>query len=164
MLNAASLPNDIDSLKQLVLQQQALLASRDVLIERLRLELARLKRARFGRSSEQLDAQIAQLEFTLEELEASAAPAMLPAMPITQEPSSTPSKPVRKPLPDHLPREIIVHQGSCSCAECGSELAVLGEDVSEVLEYVPACFKVIRHVRPKFSCPKCQSITQAPAP
>jgi transposase len=71
---------------------------------------------------------------------------------------------VRRPLPAHLPRESIVHQGSCNCAECGSALALLGEDVSEVLEYVPAYFKVIRHVRPKFSCPKCQSVTQAAAP
>jgi transposase len=173
VLSAASLPDDIDSLKRLILKQHAVieaahadLLSRDILIERLKIELARLKRARFGRSCEQLDTQIAQLELTLEELEASAmqiaAPGTAPASPIA--PPIERVKPVRKSLPAHLPRESIVHHSACHCPECGSALARLGEDVSEVLEYVPSHFKVLRHVRPKLSCPKCQSITQAPAP
>lgn len=162
MPNTPPLPNDVESLKQLVIEQRVLLASRDVLIEKLRIELLRLKRMQFGRSSEQLDTQIAQLELTLEELEASetqlAAPLAAPAEPVERTP------PVRKPLPAHLPRQSVVHQGSCTCPECGSELKRLGEDVSEVLEYVPSHFKVIRHVRPKLSCAHCQTIVQAPAP
>jgi transposase len=172
VLNAASLPDDIDRLKQLVLRQHALievahaqLLSRDVLIEKLKIELVRLKRARFGRSSERLDTQIAQLELTLEELEASDRQIALPgAEPI---PSNTPLievKPVRKSLPAHLPRERIVHQAACDCPTCGGQLKALGEDVSEMLEYVPSHFKVLRHVRPKLSCAKCQSITQSAAP
>jgi transposase len=165
----ASLPDDIHALKQLVLEQRALLAeqeeqllSRDVLIEKLRIELLRLKRMRFGRSSEQLDEKIAQLELTLEELEASQTQIASPA-PISEErPERT--KPVRKALPSHLPRESVVHAPACSCETCGGDLERLGEDVSEVLEYVPSHFKVIRHVRPKFACSKCQSITQSPAP
>jgi transposase len=155
------LPEDIDSLKRLVREQQALLLSRDLEIEQLKLQLARLRRMQFGRSSEQLDAQIAQLELTLEDLEASEA-----ALPLSI--SATPRvervKPVRRPLPEHLPREEQVHQPTCDCPQCGGELKVLGEDVSEVLEYVPSRFKVIRHVRPKLACASCQTIVQVPAP
>jgi transposase len=169
----ASIPNDIHALKQLVIEQRALLAakdeqllSRDVLIEKLKIELLRLKRMRFGRSSEQLDAKIAQLELTLEELEASQIQIAAPAAPIIEERTeqSERIKPVRKALPSHLPRESVVHEPACACTQCGGELKRLGEDVSEVLEYVPSHFKVIRHVRPKFACAKCQSITQSAAP
>jgi transposase len=134
-----------------------------VLIEQLKLQLARLKKMKFGRSSEQLDAQIAQLELSLEELEANAATAAPPEVPA----SARESKPARKPLPDHLPREPHVHEpatGSCHCPECGGMLRALGEDSSEVLEYVPEHWKVIKHVRPKYSCSACQKIVQANAP
>jgi transposase len=155
------LPEDIDSLKRLVREQQALLLSRDLEIEQLKLQLARLRRMQFGRSSEQLDAQIAQLELTLEDLEASEA-----ALPLSgvATPRIERVKPVRRPLPEHLPREEQVHQPACDCPQCGGELKVLGEDVSEVLEYVPSRFKVIRHVRPKLACSSCQTIVQLPAP
>ena len=63
MPRPAPLPSDVESLQRLVREQQAQLLSRDVLIEQLKLQLARLKKMKFGRSSEQLDAQIAQLEF-----------------------------------------------------------------------------------------------------
>ena len=63
---------------------------------------------------------------------------------------------VPRALPEHLPREIMVHApASCSCPECGAAMRELGEDVSEVLDYVPGHFKVIRHVRPKLACAKC---------
>jgi hypothetical protein len=137
--------------KRLVLEQQAKLLSRDVLIEQLKMQLARLKRMRFGRSSEQLDAKIGQLELTLEELEANRSQIVPPATAITEErPERT--KPVRKALPSHLPRESIEHAPACSCESCGGKLERLGADVSELLEYVPSHFKVIRHVRPKFAC------------
>jgi transposase len=157
------LPNDIQSLQRLVIETQAALASAQATIEQLRLTLVRLKRARFGRSSEQLDQQIAQLQLTLEELEATEA----------ASPSPTPlahraERPVRRPLPAHLPRETTVHaplpDNACTCPACGGTLRALGEDVAEVLEYVPARFKVIRHVRPKLSCSCCQTIVQAAAP
>src|SRR5665213_801469 len=119
MPRPAPLPSDVESLQRLVREQQAQLLSRDVLIEQLKLQLARLKRMKFGRSSEQLDAQIAQLEFSLEELEANAAAAPAPEAPA----GTTISRPGRRPLPDHLPREPRVHEpptGACSCPECGS--------------------------------------------
>ncbi|WP_232925695.1 IS66 family transposase zinc-finger binding domain-containing protein, partial [Pseudomonas veronii] len=70
----------------------------------------------------------------------------------------------RKPLPEHLPRETHVHQPESQCTGCGGKLRYLGEDVSEVLEYVPARFKVICHVRPKWVCRCCEHIAQVPAP
>ena len=157
-----NLPDDIASLKQLILEQRALLLSRQVEIDKLKVQLARLRRLHFGRSSEQLDHSIEQLELSLEELEASET--MLAHTARTQPPSATSPAPVRRPLPAHLPREEIVHTPSCICPECGGELRRLGEDVSEILERVPAQFKVVRRVRVKLSCARCQSIVQAPAP
>ncbi|MBM0108944.1 IS66 family transposase zinc-finger binding domain-containing protein, partial [Steroidobacter sp. S1-65] len=143
-----SLPNDVESLKQLlhaardqVQSLSAQLHSRNVLIEQLKLQLAKLKRLKFGRSSEQLDAQIAQLELSLEELEANAA-----ATPnVADSTSQGATKPVRQALPEQLPREAHVHEpasGTCECPKCGGKLRAIGEDVSEVLEYVPQHWKV----------------------
>ena len=164
------LPDDIGSLKQLIIEQRTIIATaqaglleRDLLIEKLRIELARLKRMQFGRSSEQLDQQIAQLELSLEELEASEAQIATPVLPAVDAPPERP-RPVRRPLPEHLPRETFVHATACRCTACGGELRPLGEDIAEILEYLPGRFKVIRHVRPKFSCAACQTILQAPAP
>jgi len=156
-----SLPTDIESLQRLVIAQQAALLSRDVQIEKLKIELARLKRMQFGRSSEQLGQTIAQLELSLEELEASASEIVVPifAAPAIERP-----KPARRALPQSLPRETVLHEAPCSCPACGGALRSFGEDVAEILEYVPSRFKVIRHVRPKFSCANCQHIVQAAAP
>lgn len=171
MPRAPSLPNDVESLKKLLLAANdkvqslsAQLRSREVLIEQLKLQLARLKRMKFGRSSEQLDAQIAQLELSLEELEANAAQAPVAEEYAVVEPAV---KPTRQVLPAHLPRELHVHEpatGVCNCPKCGSALRAMGEDVSEVLEYVPEHWKVHRHVRPKYACAGCQNIVQAHAP
>jgi transposase len=71
---------------------------------------------------------------------------------------------VRKPLPEHLPRETVEHAPAvCCCPDCGGALKTLGEDVAEILEFVPEHFKVIRHVRPKLACTACDAIVQAPA-
>ena len=129
-------------------------------IEKLKLEIARLRRMQFGRSSEQLSGRIEQLELMVEEFEASAA-AQTPVTPARSTPAT---KPVRKPLPAHLPREAVMHAPEPSCPDCGTTMQRIGEDVSEMLEYVPARFKVIRHIRPKLSCGCCQRIVQLPAP
>ena len=154
------LPNDVALLKQIIEELQVNLVTRKVEIEQLRLELAKLKRLKFGRSSERLDARIAQLELTLEELEVSAAPVVSTVTAVLPERL----KPVRRPLPEALPRETITHAAACQCPACGGALRLVGEDVAEVLEYVPSRFKVIRHVRPKFACGGCQTIVQADAP
>ena len=141
---------------------QSALRSRDLEVEHLKLMLAKLRRTQFGRSSEQLDERIHQLELSIEELEASVEQDG-PAVPA---PERLTDKPARKPLPAHLVREPIVHAAApdCTCPACGGTLRPLGEDVSEVLEYVREHFKVIRHVRPKLSCATCSHIVQAPAP
>jgi transposase len=71
----------------------------------------------------------------------------------------------RKPLPEHLPRDTVVHVPSAdACPECGGTLKEIGADVAEQIEYVPQSWRVIRHVRPKFSCACCQTLVQASAP
>ena len=138
--------------------------------EQLKARLARLLRERFGASSEKLRGSIEQLELILEDLEAQIAetapaepePPAPPIAPAT--PEKTRKKPVRKPLPDSLPREVVEHPAPCACPQCGGRLRPLGQDVTEVLEYRPGSFHVIRHVRPKLSCDACESIAQPPAP
>ena len=161
------LPNDIEALKTLVRAQAAAieasnaeLRTKDLRIGQLLAQLARLRRMQFGRSSEKLDRDIEQLELLLDDLRENGAATEAPSPP---DPDAA-QKPCRRPLPQHLPREEIVHVDSCACPRCGGELRRLGEDVTEVLEHVPASFKVIRHVRPKFSCRKCEAIVQAPMP
>jgi transposase len=160
MQGMSDLPDDVEILKQIVIEQRARLLSNSLQIEQLKLQLSKLRRMQFGRSSEQIDQRIAQLELTLEDLEmreATTAPKLAAIVPQR-------SRPVRRPLPESLPRETLIHATACQCPECGTEMNALGEDVAEMLEYVPSHFKVIRHVRPKRSCPKCQKIVQADAP
>lgn len=154
---------DADALRSLVLAQHEELTSRATEIDNELLVL-KLKRMQFGRKSEKLDKQIGQLELRLEDLEAhSAAQASCKPGPL---PSATPAnKPARRPLPEQLPRETETYTPKQkACPDCGGQLSLLGEDVSEVLEYVPARFKVIRQVRPKLSCNGCERILQEPAP
>jgi transposase len=151
---------DAESLKALVLAQQTE-------IENLNLLVLKLKRMHFGPRSEKRDAEIGQLELRLEDLETSqAAVEPLPARMATAAVSQTVAKkPVRRPLPAELPREVeTIAPRQEACPDCGGTLRPLGEDVAEVLEYVPARFKVIRTVRPKLSCACCSRIVQAPAP
>jgi transposase len=163
-----SLPSNPDELRALTTSLQAEVYHKTLMIEKLRHELAAMRRARFGRSSEKLD----QLELMLTELAESAAGNITRVEPNDQlMPSSGDAiKPRsklnnRKPLPDHLPREVIRHETVCSCPVCGgTKLTQIGEDEREVLEYVPSHFKVQLHVRPKMSCRSCEKITQAPMP
>lgn len=159
-----SLP--LDALKALILAQHERLLSWESEIAHLKLLIAKLQRMQFGRKSEKLTRQIEQLELRLEELQSNQEKAS------SSESNSaaasiliTPAKTARRALPDHLPRETQRHETKESaCPGCGGELRKLGEDVSEMLEYVPDSFKVIRHVRPKLTCSKCDQIVQAPAP
>jgi len=108
-------------------------------IEKLRFQIAKLRRMQFGRSSERVTRQIEQLELQLEELEtgeaedAARTQASEPAVPIAVR-----AKPKRKPLPDHLPRQEMLHQpadnGACICPACGGGMSKLGEDITEVLD------------------------------
>ena len=152
---------DRETLAALVLAQQEKLLSRDSEIEHLKLIIAKLRRMMFGTKSEKITREIEQLELKLEELEVRKAE-RAEAGPGSEPPRQRPS---RQPLPEHLPREVHVHMPDRdTCTACGGGLSKLGEDVSEMLEYVPASFKVIRHVRPKLCCTKCDVIHEAPAP
>lgn len=167
---AHDLPNDPEELRLLLLasrQQvsdlEARLQSRDTELHHLRLQLIKLRRMQFGRSSEKLNKEIAQLELKLEELETEQAL----ETPLTEQreaPAKTKRQPKRKPLPDHLPRETVVHEAPCTCPGCGGELTSIGTDTTEELEYIPARFKVIVHEREKFACGGCEQIVQAPMP
>ncbi len=162
-----SLPDDVETLKRLLSERDAKLAAAEqqtlylrACIEKLELQIARLKRMQFGRSSERMAQQIEQLELLVEELEACQAQAK-PASPMRSEPKVVP---LRRSLPAHLPRETVVHEPDSNCPDCGSTMKRLGEDVAEMLEYVPAHWKVLRHVRPKYACRCCERIVQVAAP
>ena len=120
----------------------------------------------FGRRSEKLERQIEQLELQLDELAtASAEPPAASPTPGATAPSTSGRKPARRPLPGHLPRQKrTILPKETACPDCGGELKALGEDVSEILEYVPAHFQVIQQVRPKLACTHCDKIVQAQAP
>jgi transposase len=160
-VDLAALPTDVDALHGLVHALVGELKARELRVEQLEARIARLQRLQFGRSSEKRTQEIEQLQLALDDLheEMGAASAERPAAL-----RRVLDKPVRRPLPDHLPRQEIVHAVACACPRCGGILRKLGEEVTEVLDYVPASFKVIRHVRPKFSCRTCEAITIAPMP
>jgi transposase len=150
-----------------LLSKDEQLISRDNEIEHLKLLIAKLRRMQFGRKSEKLDRQIEQLELRLDELQATQAESTAARhTPAAVAPAANVAvKPARKPLPEHLPREVRKYSPKQeACPDCGGELKHLGEDVSEILEYVPARFKVIRQVRPKLACACCERIVQAEAP
>lgn len=148
-IDLANLPTDTEALQALVRSLAGDVKSKGLLIEQLKAQIARLKRMQFGKSSEKIDHEIEQLELQLDELQedegnaAAKSPAILQAL--TTEISE---KPYRKPLPDHLPREEEVHEPSCTCPNCGGAMRKLGEDVTEILEYVPSSFKSLPRRRP----------------
>lgn len=139
-----------------------------LMVDKLKLQLLRRMRAEFGTSSEQLAAQATLID----------SEAVLPAPPVaaTAQPAAANAPAIDRSLPAHLPRQAQEHRPEatathhdsagqpCGCASCGGRLRQIGQDVSEQLEYVPAHFKVIRHVRPKLACVSCQTIFQAAAP
>src|SRR5271166_5501496 len=182
-LDPAALPKNVIALRTLLLHREDehaaelqqhvadLIAARNGLQEQvlrneqLKLRLARLLRERFGVSSEKLRSEIEQLELLLGESEEQVAEATPPE---PDEPATESEvqrrQPARKPLPATLPRDVVEHAAPCACPKCGGTLRPLGEDVTEVLDYVPGSFRVTRHVRPKLSCRRCEAIAQAPAP
>lgn len=151
--------------------QASQLKHQSATIDKLKFELARLKRWRFGAASEalgseqialwetELDGDIAAAEARLGELAgATGAP---------ETPPNTPPKtpPKRKPLPDGLLRVEQRHElASCTCPDCGLGLTPMGEEITEQLDIIPAHFFVRRHIRPKYSCRHCETVHTAPLP
>ena len=159
-----STPLTIDALLRVIAERDAEVALLKHMVDKLKLQLARRVREQYGRSSEQLDAQLTLIT--------GEAPKVAEASAV-QPPKTQPRKPRRaqRKLPEHLPRETRVHHpkgyaadAPCACSGCGGKLRQIGEDVAEQLEYVPGHFKVIRHVRPKLACVRCEGIFQAMAP
>jgi len=152
-------------LSYIVQEQDAVTAQAE--IAKLRFQLARYRRAEFGRSSEKLAREADQLELAIETLEADQAERLAAASPVVAaaiEATTEAQKPARRPLPEPLPREDVIHSAPCACPTCGGALRRVGEDVTETLDYVPGRFKVIRHVRAKLSCRACDTVVAAPAP
>ena len=163
MTNAVSDHKEVARLKAELAEARAELTGARLLIEQLKSQLAVLRRMQFGRSSEKLNAEIQQLELLLEDLEEGEAERIAPTTATAG--TSQRRHPARKPLPDHLPREDVIHHPGDACPCCGgTRLSKLGDDVTEVLERIPAKLKVIRHIRPRLSCRSCETIIQAPAP
>ena len=186
------LPNDIEEMKQLFLAQaanlekltadlaaasaelaaaRAGLMSNAIEIEKLKFQLAKLRRQKYGSSSERIEREIAQLELRLEELEATKAEAeakaeaAAPATPTTTDTAPAKSKKPRRKFPEKLPRTTVVHEPqACATPGCDGVLRKVSEDVTEILKYIPGRFEVERHVRPTMSCRKCETMVQAPMP
>jgi len=154
-----------------LVQARAWASCTEAMIRELKLEIAKLRRDKYGISSERRARLIDQLELQLEEMEAAATEDALAAEQAAVEDTTstvrafTRRKPVRKPFPEHLPRERVVIAAPTSCACCGSDRIVkMGEDITETLEVIPRQWKVIQTVREKFTCRACEKISQPPAP
>src|SRR5580700_6781356 len=134
-----------------------------------RLQIEKLTRQLYGHHSERAGRLIDQIELAFEELESSASEDEIAAeravAKTTNVVAFTRRRPARQPFPEHLPRERVVEPGPAACQCCGStRLRKLGEDITETLEVIPRQWKVIQHVREKFTCRDCEKISQAPAP
>jgi transposase len=133
------------------------------------LQIAKLQHQLYGQRSERAVRLLDQLALEFEELESSATAdeiaAEQAAARTTNVGSFTRKRPARQPFPEHLPRERRVEPAPTNCLCCGStRLRKLGEDVTNTLEVIPRSWKVIQHVREKFSCRACEKVSQAPAP
>ena len=168
-------PDDIEALRAALVAErlarreaEARALGAEAMVAHLKLLIAQLKHDRFGASSERGRKLLDQLELQLEELEAAAAEDETALGPdqegLPPRPRAIRRKPVRGPLPAHLPRERVVIPSPTACPCCQGKLAKLGEDVTETLEVVPRQWKVIQAVRERFTCRACETITQPPAP
>jgi transposase len=159
-----SLPDDVETLKAALMEARAKLSGAEALIEHLQLVIAKMKREMFGPRSERSQRLIDQMELQLEELAAAAGEEATRAAGV-QVQGFTRRQATRRNFPDHLPRRRIVYPAPISCPCCGgSKLSKIGEDVTETLDVVPRQWFVTEHVREKFSCRSCETISQPPAP
>jgi transposase len=158
------LEGELEAHRQTLSEQADELHSRSERIEHLKLMIEKLRHMIFGTKSEKIVIQLEQMELELEDEETTQAEAeaAVERLKPAEEPKA---RPERKPLPEHLPREVMRHAPNRDCCpDCGGQLRQFGEDVAEQLEYIPDSFKVIRHVRPKFACSGCDRVVEAPAP
>jgi transposase len=163
---ADHLPDDNAALKAALIEARAKLVGAHALIEHLQLVIAKMKREMFGPRSERSQRLIDQMELQLEELAAATAEDDAKAAAASVRVQGFERRQgTRRNFPDHLPRRRIVHAAPTQCPCCGgSNLSKIGEDVTKTLDSIPRQWFVTEHVREKFSCRSCETITQAPAP
>ena len=164
-IDLKNLPSELDILHPMICALSAKLYSLTEEVQSLKDQLALLKAKRFGKSSEKLDKQIEELEQRIESNELDC----LDEDKQTELNQNIKPKPQynskRLKIPDHLPREDVIINPDPECPECGGQdFRKIEDDTSETLEYVPASFKVIRHIRPRCACTNCEKIVQAFAP
>ncbi|MGH7190494.1 MAG: IS66 family transposase, partial [Acetobacteraceae bacterium] len=173
---ADPIPDDIDALRaELAAERtarreaEARAHGAEAMVAHLKLMIAKLEHHRYGASSERGRKLLEQAELQLEEIESDAAEEATATEAAAERADSvvrsfTRRRPVRGPLPAHLPRERVVIPGPGACPCCGGALSKLGETVTETLESIPRQWKVIQTVREKLVCRACETITQPPAP
>lgn len=161
MDEARRLPRNVTALTRIVREQAVTIKAKDFEIEHLRLQVARLRRLKFGQSSERFIGDAEQLTF-LGDAKAPSPPAAVMDV-AKDEPVPAPKQPVRGTLPEHLPRETVQLPSPCGCPDCGGKLRKIGTVTSEILEIVPTQLKVKRVLRDKFSCAACDTVV-APVP
>src|SRR5271168_1062832 len=178
-----ALPDDIEALKTALMAEAARAAYAEAelavarakasddqaLIAHQQLRIEKLSRQLYGPRSERTSRFLDQIELQFEELESSATEdeiaAEMAVAKTTTVASFTRKRPARKPFPEHLPRERVIVPRPTTCQCCGgNRLRKLGETITETLESIPRQWKVIQHVREKFTCRDCEKISQAPAP
>ena len=177
--SAPDLPDDPAVLKAMIValrtenaQISATLRAHDLLVQALRVRIAKLKKQAFGKSSEKIEREIEQLELALEDLQVAMAEADTapPDDRVTNEDDTVADeddgrKPRRRPrVSDATPRERRELDPGDSCPDCGGDLRVVGEDVSELIDMIAAQLKVIEIARIKKSCRRCEKMVQEPAP
>ena len=163
------LPDDIDALKAELAAARARASADQAVIAHQQLQIAKLRHQLYGQRSERATRLLDQMELGLEELETSATEdeiaAEYAAARTTNVVAFSRKRPSRQPFPEHLPRERVVEPAPAACLCCGgARLRKLGEDVTETLDVIPRSWKVIQHVREKFTCRDCEAISQPPAP
>lgn len=160
---AAQLLSDAAEKDQTISRQSNQLHNQQLLNDKLKHELAILKRHHFGKSSEALNTHQTSLLDELVDADIAAVEMEL-AGPVDSQPKTEKRQPKRSPLPPELPRVIIEHEPDNTQCTCGCQLQRIGEDISEKLDYTPGTFTVERHIRGKWTCKTCESLTQAPVP
>ncbi len=163
-LRPEDLPKDPALLTELALA----LAAKN---EALQATVAKLQRLIFGARSERMEVILAeQLALELDDLATATIPAPAnddtagSAKPGSQTGRKKPNRNIGA-LPKHLPRfDVVIEPEATMCRCCAGALHRIGEDVSEVLDRIPAVLRVVRTIRPKYSCRACEDIVQAPAP
>lgn len=171
-LNAEQLRELIPDLIEKIAQQSQMIAVKDsdiryrqAKIDKLTHELATLKRWKFGRSSELLNAgQVSLLDETIDADIAAIEQELQNLTPVTKTETQPRQQPKRAALPAGLPRVDIHHEPDATTCGCGCQLKRIGEDVSERLDYTPGVFTVEQHIRGKWACAQCETLIQAPVP